>query len=132
MTDATGPALAVVPPPVAAAPTLKSGWKTTEAYVTMLAMGGMTYVLEELLKIIPNIAQNPALPPWLAPLLTLAPMGIAYLLKLTAKNYTDRRTELKLGTSDTMYSEAEFQAALAAGIAQAKLPAGAQLEKLNQ
>lgn len=125
MSDTTTAVTPVVATVVAPVPAVKSGWKTTELYVAMLAMGGLGWALEETVKIIPAIASNPALPAWVAPILGLAPIGLGWLMKLTAGEYGQLRNELKLGSDP-------ITAAIAAGAAAANAPADATLAAGNK
>jgi hypothetical protein len=79
-----------------AAPVVKSGWKTTEAWLSFFALGALTWVLEQLVAAIPTIAAIPGIPGWTAPVFALAPIGIGYLLKRVVANYGQMRTDLKL------------------------------------
>ena len=123
------------PIPAPLVPTIapvRSGVKTTEMWLALFAMGGLTYAMEEVLKVLPTIAANPALPPWASPLLALAPIGIGYLMKVTAKNYCDLRRDLKLGEMNASAGAFDMKTAVAAGVAQAKQDDAAQLEQANR
>ncbi len=97
--------LAVAPtaaptPPVPAAPALAPGWKTTEMYAAVLAMGAIVWALQEVVRMLPVLASTPGMPAWAAPILALAPVGLGWLLKLTAGEYGKLRGALKLGAGD--------------------------------
>lgn len=78
-------------------PEVKSGLKTTELYVVVLAMGGLLYCLQELVSMLPSIAATPGIPGWAAALLGVVPIGLGYVIKLLAVKYAALRTQLKLG-----------------------------------
>jgi len=105
--------------------TVKSGWKTTELYAALIAMGAIGWALQEIVRMIPTIAQNPALPPWAAPILGLAPIGLGWLMKLVASEYGQLRNELKLGSADA-------PAAVAAGAVAASADPAATLAAGNK
>lgn len=83
---------------VAVAP-LKSGWKTTELYLTVLLLGGLGTVIEQLTQMLPSIAASPGMPPWAAPLMALAPVLLGLIGKQVLTHYTEQRTALKLATT---------------------------------
>ena len=127
LAPAAAPAPAAPPAAVApvAAPAVKSGWKTTELYAAMVAMGAIGWALEEIVRMLPTIAQNPAIPPWVAPILGLAPIGLGWLMKLVASEYGQLRNELKLGSADA-------PAAVAAGAVAASADPAATLAAGNK
>ncbi len=130
MTDplVLAPTTVLVPP----APTpVKSGWKSSEGFAAMIALGAIGFALERILEILPAIAANPALPPWATPILAIAPIGLGWLMKKVAQNYGEIRRDLKIDASATL-DQSQYQAAVAAGVAQAVLPAGSQINKINQ
>lgn len=94
-------------------------------WVAMLALGGLSWTLEELVKVLPTIAQNPALPAWAAPIFTLAPVGIGFLMKLVVGQYGKLRTDLKIAHVDAA-------AAVAAGATAANADAAATLAAGNK
>ncbi len=121
MSDPTSPA--PVQPPVT--PATKPGWKTTEMWAAMLAMGAIGWALKETISVIPAIASNPALPAWAAPILSLAPIGLGWLLKLTAGEYGQLRNDLKLGSDPTL-------AAIAAGAGAASASVTTTITEANK
>ncbi len=128
MPDSTPTVVApAVAAPEAAAPTVKSGWKTTEMYLVTLLLGGLVYGLHGLVEFLPSIASNPALPPWITPILSIAPIGLAWVMKLAVGEYNAHRKELKLAAISV-----DAQSAIAAGQAQLGLPPGGQLGKINE
>lgn len=83
-------------PAAPAAPTLSPGWKTTEFYVAMLALGALLWLLQSLVGLIPTIAAMPGVPPWAIALLGLAPVALGWVIKLVAGQYGSLRRDLKL------------------------------------
>lgn len=127
------PALAVVPTvaPAAAAPApsaLKSGFKTTELYLAMFACGALVYFGNDLIGIVHQLALNPSLPPWVAPLLSLAPVIISGLIVKAAAEYGKLRRDLKLGDA----SAAAVTIAAKAGGAAANADTEELLRKGNE
>lgn len=114
------PVLAPVPTPV------KSGWKTTEAWLTMIFLGGVAYTAQELLNILPAMLQMPNMPPWVAAISPIAIVGLGFIAKLALNKYTAARTELKLGPDPAV------QQAQQAGVDAAKKPADQVLNLLNK
>jgi hypothetical protein len=93
---------------------VKSGLQTTELYVCVLVLGGLGWAIQSLIGMIPTIAQTPGMPPWAAPLMSLAPIALGYVAKLVASEYASLRTQLKLGVDTS---------AQAAGVAAEAAPA---------
>lgn len=104
------------------------GWKSTELYLSMFAMGAITWALTELIKLIPTLAANPAVPPWAVPLIGMAPVALAWLLKLAAGEYGLLRQTLKLGAD----SDPSIAPAIAAGAAAQGATDAAALAAVNK
>jgi hypothetical protein len=75
---------------------VKSGWKTTEAWLTMLLLGGLATAMQELINSLPQLLA--AAPPWAAPLAPIAVVGLGWVAKRVLVEYTKSRVALKLGT----------------------------------
>jgi len=111
-----------------ASSTIKSGWRTTEAYAVYMTLGILGYTLQELIKLIPAIAENPSLPGWLSPILMIAPVGLAWVMKRVNNEYLAKRTELKIAVTNASVTSA----AVEAGAAAAKADEKTTLEALNK
>lgn len=84
--------------PAAPAP-VKAGWKSTETWLMFAGFGILGFVLERLTEILPVLAQQPNVPPWLAAVIPLAMTGIGWAMKWAASRYLQARTDLKLAAS---------------------------------
>jgi hypothetical protein len=93
MTDLPAPSTVIVNPPP---PVVKSGWRTSEAWIAMFLLGMLTWALQQLLSILPTLAADPAMPGWIIPIFSLAPVGIGWLMKLVWAKYAELRHQLKL------------------------------------
>ncbi len=100
-------------PAVPAAPALKSGWKTTEAWLAMLALGGCGWVLQQLVAVLPELAKSPGVPSWAAAVIPIALVGVAWVAKLVVGEYGQMRKELKLGAGDDVTNAVNAGAAVA-------------------
>jgi hypothetical protein len=103
---------------------VKSGWKTTEAWLTMLLLGGLATAMQELINSLPQLLA--AAPPWAAPLAPIAVVGLGWVAKRVLVEYTKSRVALKLGTDPAA------DAAAAAGKEAANGPAQKLLDLLNK
>jgi hypothetical protein len=106
------PLYAPVEPPHAE---IRSGWKTTEAWLAMLLLGGLATVVEQLINALPAIMATPGLPAWIAPIVPVAVVGLGWVMKLVVAEYTKSRVALKLGNPDVTAAIAAGAAAAAAG-----------------
>ncbi len=117
----------IAPVVVAAAPAevAKAGWKTTEAYGTMMLLGMLGEGARELIAILPTLAANPATPPWLTPMIPIAVLGLGWCAKRAMVEYTKSRVALKLPVADVTE-------AVAAGAAAANATNDRVLEALSK
>jgi len=107
---------------------VKSGWKTTEAWLAMMLLGVLSYAGQQLLTMLPTIIANPNMPAWVAPLGPVAIVGLGWVMKLIVNNYTKARVALKLGAPD----EAAVAAAVQAGATAANSTTDKILVALNK
>lgn len=117
-----------MPDPIVVVPEVKSGWKTTELYVVMLLLGGLGFLIEQLLPLIGTIAANPAMPPWAAAVVPLAIGLLGWAGKAVAAEYIKSRAALKLGAPVTV----DVTAAVAAGASAAVAGQAATLAAANR
>jgi len=105
---------------------IRSGWKTTEAWLAMLLLGGLAAAGQQLITALPTILANPAIPPWVAPIGPIAVVGLGWVMKLVVSEYTKSRVALKLGV------DPDVAAAVAAGAAAAKADPASTLAAINK
>lgn len=118
MTDA-----AVVPTSTFGGP----GWKTTELYLSLLLLAGLGAVVDQLLPMIPLIAANPSLPPWVSLVIPAVVGALGFAAKGIHTEYLKSRVALKLPTPET-----DVTAAVAAGAAAANATNDKVLAALNK
>lgn len=106
------PAVAV---PVPVVPPVRSGLQTTELWVSMLLLGALGTVGEQLVQLIPVLLSNPALPPWVVMAVPAAILGLGWVMKLVHAEYVRSRVALKLPVPPVI----DVTAAVAAGAAAA-------------
>jgi hypothetical protein len=75
---------------------VKAGWKSTETWLMFAGFGLLGWVLERLVEILPVLATQPNIPPWVSAVIPIAMTGIAWVMKASAQKYLAARTELKL------------------------------------
>lgn len=116
--------VAPVSAPAVTAP--PSGLKTTELWIAMFLLGVLTYAGQQLITLLPTILANPAMPPWIAPVAPIALVGLAWVMRLVAAEYTKSRTALKLDANSP-----DVSAAIAAGKTAGGADLAAQLKQIN-
>lgn len=94
---------------------IRSGWKTTEAWLAMFLLGALATVLEQLINALPAIMATPGMPAWVAPIVPVAIIGLGWTMKLVVNNYTKARVALKLGNPDVIGAVAAGAVAAVAG-----------------
>lgn len=113
------PPVPVAPPappePAPIVAPLKSGWKTTEAWLTMLVLGALASAGQELINVLPQILATPGMPPWIAPLAPMALIGLGWVMKRVLVAYTNSRVALKLGADPAVEAAQQAGKEAAAG-----------------
>lgn len=109
-------------------PAVKSGLATTELYLAVALLGGLGYVIQQLISILPALASNPSMPPWVAAVIPIAITGLAFLGKLAVSEYTSLRGQLKLGAQ----SDPSVASAVAAGATAQSATDAAALAAVNK
>lgn len=113
--------------PAAPAPDVKSGFKTTELYLSMLLLAGLGAVIEQLIPLIPTITSTPGMPVWAGAVVPIAIGALGWAGKGIASEYLKTRLALKLPTP-----QVDVTAAVAAGAAAANATNDKLLAALNK
>lgn len=109
----------VVPAAPVPSADVKSGWRTTELFLAVLALGALGWALQQTVSYIPTILSTPGMPAWAAPIGVLAPVGLGWLIKLVIGEYNSLRTQLKISALPDSISTSDTLNAVAAGAAAA-------------
>jgi hypothetical protein len=107
---------------------VKSGWQTTELYLAVALLAGLGYAAQQLIVILPTLAANPSLPPWVSMLIPVAVTGLGFVGKLIVSEYTKLRTQLKLDAG----ADPSVTAAQAAGVQATNATDAAALAQVNK
>lgn len=88
-----------------------SGLKTTEMWLAMLLLGALAWLGHQLVMLLPTILATPGIPAWVAPIGSVAVVGLGWVMRLVVAEYTKARVALKL--------DANSDPAVAAALAEA-------------
>ena len=94
----------------------------------MLLLGGLGYLIEQLLPLLPALAADPSMPPWAKVIVPLAIAVLAYAAKGVHAEYVKSRVALKLPNPDAP----DLTTAVAAGAAAANATNDRVLAALNK
>jgi hypothetical protein len=91
----------------------KPGWKTTELYLALAAVGALVWILQQLQTDLPAMLAGG--PTWAVGLVPMAQLGIGAAIAGLGKWYMDHRKELKLAANIITAGPAITAAALPSG-----------------